>query len=51
MINISINSQDYEVSEDITVLQACQQSDIDVPTLCYDDRLKPGSICNLCSEH
>lgn len=48
MVNININKQNYNVPENITVLQACQQIGIDIPTLCYDDRLEPETICNLC---
>lgn len=48
MIKIIINGVSYEVPENITVLQACQQNDIEIPTLCYDDRLEPHSACRLC---
>lgn len=48
MINIIINGESYEVPEDITVLQACRQNNIEIPTLCYDERLEPHSACRLC---
>lgn len=48
MINININGRDYEVPEGITVLQVCNESGINIPTLCYDERLKPGASCNMC---
>lgn len=48
MIKIIINGVGYEVPENITVLQACQQNDIEIPTLCHDDRLEPHSACRLC---
>lgn len=48
MIEIIINGVSYEVPEDITVLQACQKNDIEIPTLCYDERLEPHSACRLC---
>ncbi|KNF07278.1 formate dehydrogenase H [Gottschalkia purinilytica] len=48
MVNIVINGKQYEVHEDITVLQACKENGIDIPTLCYDERLEPDSSCRLC---
>lgn len=48
MINIIINGISYEVPEDITVLQACQKVGIEIPTLCYDERLEPHAACRLC---
>lgn len=48
MTKIIINSVGYEVPDDITVLQACQLNDIEIPTLCYDERLEPHSACRLC---
>lgn len=48
MINIIINGTSYQVPKDYTVLQACQQVGIDIPTLCHDDRLEPHAACRLC---
>ena len=48
MINITINGKEYKVNEGTTVLQVCQEHGIDIPTLCYDDRLEPDSSCRLC---
>lgn len=48
MISININGKGYDVSKNATVLQACHQLGIDIPTLCYDDRLEPEASCNLC---
>ena len=48
MISINIDGKDYDVSENITVLGACHNVGIDIPTLCYDDRLEPKPSCNLC---
>lgn len=48
MITITINNEDYDVLENISVLEACKQLDINIPTLCYDDRLEAESNCNLC---
>lgn len=48
MINIKINGNDCLVEEGITVLEACRNIGIDIPTLCYDDRLEPHAACRLC---
>ncbi len=48
MVNVNINGIDYEVPKDITILQACKQIGIDIPTLCHDDRLEPHAACRLC---
>ena len=48
MVEVIINGLRYEVPENITILQACQNVGIDIPTLCYDDRLEPHAACRLC---
>lgn len=48
MISLSINGKFYNVPKDITVFQACQQVGINIPSLCYDERLEPEASCNLC---
>ena len=48
MVKVSINGLSYEVPEDFTILQACRQIGIDIPTLCHDDRLEPHAACRLC---
>ncbi len=47
-MNIIINGTTYEVEKNTTILQACKNAGIDIPTLCHDDRLKPTSACRLC---
>lgn len=48
MVNITINGKNVEVSEDLTILQACREIGIEIPTLCHDERLKPHAACRLC---
>jgi predicted molibdopterin-dependent oxidoreductase YjgC len=31
-----------------TILQAARRAEIDIPTLCYDDRLTPAGACRIC---
>jgi formate dehydrogenase major subunit len=47
-MKITINGKPYEFAERITVLQACREAGIDIPTLCHDERLNPSGSCRLC---
>lgn len=44
----SINGQQYQFKDGISVLDACRSAGIAIPTLCHDDRLKPIGSCRLC---
>ena len=48
MINLTINERKISVEEGTSVLEAAKQLEIDIPTLCYDPRLKPYGGCRLC---
>lgn len=48
MINITINGNECKVEKGITVLEACRNIGIDIPTLCYDERLDAHAACRLC---
>lgn len=48
MAEITINGEKYNVEDHITVLEACRKIGVDIPTLCYDDRLEPHAACRLC---
>ncbi len=46
---ISINNRKYMVSKDITVLEACEQAGMEIPTLCRESRReKPFTSCFIC---
>lgn len=47
-MNITINGVQYDVVENTTVLKACKEVGIEIPTLCHDDRLNPSGSCRLC---
>jgi predicted molibdopterin-dependent oxidoreductase YjgC len=47
-IDLSIDDRAMSVPEGTTILQACQQVGIDVPTLCYAETLTPVNVCRLC---
>lgn len=48
MVEITINGRKHQVPKDVTVLEVCKDLGIDIPTLCYDDRLEPHAACRLC---
>lgn len=47
MIHVKINNSNYEVEDNISIFEACQQRGVEIPSFCYDDRLEPKSICRL----
>lgn len=48
MIQLTINSQLIEVQEGRTILDACRENGIEIPTLCYHPALEPYGACRLC---
>lgn len=47
-VKIEINGKTYEVPAGITILEACNQTGIYVPTLCNHPRLEPTGACRVC---
>lgn len=48
MIHITINGQQLEAAEGMTVLEAARKADIYIPTLCYHPSLSPYGGCRMC---
>jgi len=48
MVSLEIDGQKVEVEEGITVLGAAQRLGIYIPTLCYEEAIKPYGACRLC---
>lgn len=48
-ITIYIDGEEVKVSGDVTVLEAAKKAGIDIPTLCYHDKLEPYGACRLCT--
>ncbi|MBQ3527785.1 MAG: iron hydrogenase small subunit [Clostridia bacterium] len=48
MLNIKINGRDYTVPYGTTVLEACKQAGIEIPTLCYLKDINEIGACRLC---
>jgi formate dehydrogenase major subunit len=48
MAKVTINGQVYTADAGMTVLQLCRKKGINIPTFCFDPRLKPGGTCRIC---
>lgn len=48
MPEITINKKKYEVEEGITIIQACEQANIEIPRFCYHERLSIAGNCRMC---
>lgn len=48
MVTLTINGQTAQVREGLTILEAARSIGIEIPTLCYDPRLKPHGSCRMC---
>lgn len=48
LIRLRVNGRDVVSAQGTTLLEACRQNGIGIPTLCSDPRLKPASSCRLC---
>lgn len=48
MINLTIDSKAISVEEGTTVLEACKQAGINIPTLCYLEKVQAIGACRVC---
>jgi iron-only hydrogenase group A len=48
MINLTIDKSPFEVAEGTTVLEACKQAGINIPTLCYLEKIQTIGACRVC---
>ncbi|MDA3809340.1 MAG: 2Fe-2S iron-sulfur cluster-binding protein [Spirochaetaceae bacterium] len=48
MINIIINSTKVDCKEDQTILEAAGTAGIEIPTICFHERLTPPGLCRQC---
>jgi len=48
-IRLEIEGDIVKAEEGMTILQAARMAGIDIPTLCYDERLAPYGACRLCT--
>jgi len=47
-IKLKINDKEYSVNKDATILEACREAAIDIPTLCYMKEIEPFGSCRIC---
>lgn len=47
-VNIKINGMDYQVDPSLTVLDACHEIGIDIPTLCWMREMNQIAACRMC---
>ena len=48
VITLNINGQDVSAPAGVTLLEACRQNGVDLPTLCHLEGLTPVGACRLC---
>ncbi|HBK54040.1 MAG TPA: hypothetical protein DDZ44_08905, partial [Syntrophomonas wolfei] len=48
MITLTINDREIKAAAGQTILQAARGNGIEIPTLCYDERVKPFASCGIC---
>ncbi len=48
MPKLTIDGQEIEVEDGMTVLQACEQAGIEIPHFCYHERLPLSGNCRMC---
>ncbi|ERJ11091.1 NADH-dependent [FeFe] hydrogenase, group A6 [Haloplasma contractile] len=47
-VNVKINGMSFDVPQDYTVLDACREASIDVPTLCFFKDMNETGACRMC---
>jgi len=47
-LKLWINEKEVTVSDGLSVLKACKEAGITIPTLCHDERLTAHGACRLC---
>ena len=48
MPTLSINGKPVQVPEGITIIQACEIADVEIPRFCYHERLAIAGNCRMC---
>lgn len=48
MINLTVDKKPLQVEEGTTVLEACKQAGIKIPTLCYLENIQAIGACRVC---
>ena len=48
MVNIKINGKDIKARDDMTILQAARENNIEIPTLCHLEGIHEMGACRMC---
>lgn len=48
MAKVTINGSEHQVPDGITIIQACELADIEIPRFCYHERLAIAGNCRMC---
>ena len=48
MTTLSINGKSVQVPDGITIIQACEIADVEIPRFCYHERLAIAGNCRMC---
>src|ERR1700759_1064867 len=48
MVDLTIDGQPVSVPEGTTILGACAELGLDIPTLCFLETLRPVNVCRVC---
>lgn len=47
-VTLTIDNREVKAEEGMTVLEAARSAGIDIPTLCYHEKLQPYTACRIC---
>ena len=48
MTKINIDGKDFEVEENLSIIQACEYSGVEIPRFCYHEKLSIAGNCRMC---
>jgi NADH dehydrogenase (ubiquinone) Fe-S protein 1 len=48
LITVFINNQEHKLPKGITIIQACELGNVDIPRFCYHERLSIAGNCRMC---
>ncbi|MBL1242681.1 MAG: NADH-quinone oxidoreductase subunit G [OCS116 cluster bacterium] len=48
MPKLTIDGKEIEVADGLTILQACEEADVEIPRFCYHERLSIAGNCRMC---
>ena len=48
-VTLQIDGKEVKAREGMTILEAAKEAGIEIPALCYHDKLEPYGACRICS--